>query len=271
MHYFSLKTSVSLTIIFTILFTTSCQKSRKEQIEYVRNSVVHLEVHSKNGKKLKDSGGGTGFFISNNLIATAFHVSKAMGKDIEGIESLQIVCTKFSYLDNNSFIIPVKLEITDEENDLAIYSFNPIELRQQWESFTVTPLQISDKLPDIGDEVMLVGFFSPYSYPLSSIGTVSMITEDRYTPAYSKDNVIFNNAIFSDLTSLPGHSGGPLYSFETQIAVGINVRILNPNDDSVRNAISTNSTHLIALMSVLKVRQTEQQNQPANQANAQSN
>jgi hypothetical protein len=77
MHYFSLRTFISLTTVFTTLFTISCQKSRTEQVEYVRNSVVLIHIRSKiDNNGVKDTSLGTGFFITENLIATAYHLSK---------------------------------------------------------------------------------------------------------------------------------------------------------------------------------------------------
>jgi hypothetical protein len=62
-----------------------------------------------------------------------------------------------------------------------------------------------------------------------------------------------------------------VYSFKSENIVGISVRILNPNGDRVRSAIATNSIHLRNLLNLLKNGNAEQQNQPANQANSQSN
>jgi hypothetical protein len=132
-------------------------------------------------------------------------------------------------------------------------------------------LLLAGKLPEIGDEVTLTGFFEPYTYLFSSTGTIAMITENNFSPPNGKDKIVFNHAIFLDLTSLSGHSGGPVYSFKDENVVGISVRILNPNGDRVRSAISTNSIHLRTLLELLKIRNTEQQSPLSNQSNAQSN
>jgi hypothetical protein len=129
---------------------------------------------------------------------------------------------------------------------------------------------LANKLPNIADEVTLTGFFEPYTYPFSSTGTIAMITENEFLPPNEKDKLVFNHAIFLDLTSLSGHSGGPVYSFNNENVVGINVRILKPNGDRVRSAISTTSIHLRTLLELLKIRNNKQQNQPSNQSNAQS-
>lgn len=269
MQYFNLKTLASLTIIFTILFTISCQKSRIEQVQMVRNSVVSFELRWNTDKKKLSSGHfGTGFFVSENLIVTTFHVSKQLEKERAKVstEFVEIIVEKHSELGEESFAIPVKLEITDEENDLAIFSFKPLEIKKQWENFVVKPLNLAEVLPEIGDEVTLTGFFEPYTYPFSSVGTIAMITENNVSPENGKDKVIFNRAVFLDLTSLPGHSGGPVYSFKDAKVIGISVRVLNPNSDKVRTAISTNSIHLRTLLELLKIK-----NNKSNQSNVQSN
>jgi V8-like Glu-specific endopeptidase len=274
MQYFSLKASVSLAIIFTILFTSSCQKSRNEQILFVRNSVVSFELRWNTDKKKLSAGHyGTGFFISDNLIITAFHVSKQLEAERAKVSTkfVEIVIEKHSNSSEEFFAVPVKLEITDEENDLAIFSFEPLEIKKQWENFVISPLPLAETVPEIGDEVTLTGFFEPYVYPFSSVGTIAMITENNFSPPNGKDKVVFNKAVFLDLTSLPGHSGGPVYSFKSENVVGISVRVLNPNDDRVRSAIATNSIHLRTLLELLKIRNAEQQNYLSNQSNAQSN
>jgi V8-like Glu-specific endopeptidase len=189
MRYFNLKTPACLAIIFAVLLTTACQKSRNEQIEFIRNSVVSFELRWNTDKKKLSSGHyGTGFFVSDNLIATAFHVSKQLEEERAKVSTkfVEIIIEKHSNSHEEFFAVPVKLEITDEENDLAIFSFESLEVKKQWGNFVIKPLPLAEKLPEIGDDVTLTGFFEPYTYPFSSTGTIAMITENNFSPPNEK-------------------------------------------------------------------------------------
>lgn len=251
-----------LIYIFTLLFTASCKTpiTRQEQIETVRNSVVSFTLRFKtDGKKTQLKNYGTGFFISEKYVATAWHVSRDLENERKEISEkyIEIVIQKKSFFTESEFTIPVNLVADDKENDLAIFSFDPEEIKKQWKDFDIKPLPLEDKLPTIGDDVVSTGFFNQYTYPLSSIGTVAMITEDKFV----LDKIAFNQAVFSDLTMLPGNSGGPVYSLQSQEVVGINTRMVTPSNDKVRMAVAVNSIHLRKLLeNIISEQATEPHN-----------
>ena len=246
-HYFPHKIS-SLLLALLILLNVSCEKqpTKKSEIEKVRNSVISFTLRFKDGKKVETVNFGTGFFINEKYVATAWHVSRDLIKERTelGEKYVEIVIQKSSIADNSEFTVPVNFIIEDKENDLAIFGFESEDIKKQWKDFEIRLLPLSNRLPDIGEEIVSTGFFSTYIQPFSSVGTVAMISENEVKGG----DVTLNQAIFSDLTTLSGHSGGPVYSFQTQNVVGVNNRILNPNNDKVRTAISTNSLHLTKLL-----------------------
>jgi S1-C subfamily serine protease len=171
---------------------------------------------------------------------------------------IQIVVQKAAPSSDREFTIPVALEATDEENDLAIYSFDPSAIKKQWNDFLVKPLPLEDKLPEIGEDVLLTGYFEKFPQPFSSLGTVSMITGDKFVSG----ETTFNGAIFADLTAIPGHSGAPLFSLKTETVVGVSTRVLTPDKDRARISISTNSSHLKILLGTITKPQDTDSNKP---------
>lgn len=262
-YFFSLKIIFLLLAPF-LLLSISCEKqpTKKKRIEMVRNSVVSFTLRFKDGEKVEkvNYGKGTGFFITEKYVATAWHVHRDLIKERTelGEKYVEIVIQKNSFADNSEFMTPVNFVIEDKENDLAIFSFESKDIKKQWNDFEIQPLPLSDRLPDIGDEIVLTGFYNTYTQPFSSIGTVAMINKN----VVKEGDVTLNQAIFSDLTTLSGHSGGPIYSFQMQKVVGVNTRVLNPNNNRVRTSISTNSLHLIKLLNEAIASENKAQNTP---------
>lgn len=255
-HYFCF-------ILFsTLLFTASCKIpiTRQQQIEAVRNSVVSFTLRFKmDGKKVELINYGTGFFISEKYIGTAWHVSSKLEIERKNIseKQVEIVIQKKAFSSDTEFTVPVNLVAEDKENDLAIFSFESEKIKKQWKDFDIKPLPLADKLPNIGDDVVSTGFSNEFTYPFSSTGTVSMISEDKF----KIDEVIFNQAVFTELTMLSGHSGGPIYSLQDQKVVGVNTRVLTQDNNRVSMGIAANSMHLQRLLENILANETSKPNQ----------
>lgn len=226
---------------------TAGKLDRSEEIRSVRNSVVLISTQLIKDKKIELVKIGSGFFVSDKYVVTARHVWRDMDDvrtELGGREKADIVITQRALDGSAEFAVPVKYVSVDEENDLAILSFEADEIHKQWQDFKVQPLKLDENLPTIGDEILLTGYFDRFTQPFSSIGTVSMITEDKF----KLENLSLNRAIVSDLTAIPGHSGGPVYSFQTHKVVGVLSRVLTPNQTISGISISTNSLHVMKLL-----------------------
>ena len=267
MHFKKASKIMSLLFLCGLVLTSSCSRAesnmrRTGEIESVRNSVVAFTLRSPGQAEPQKLNYGAGFFIDDSHVVTALHVARELDKDTKGVggDLYEIVIGKTAPNEQADFWVTTNLVAKDEENDIAIYKFNPEEIKTQWRDFQIVPLSLADNLPMIGEEVTLTGFYDEYTFPFSSIGTVSMITEDKY----KADGETFNRAIFSDLTTLPGHSGGPLYSLQTHTVVGVATRVLNPNKNRARVSIATNSTHVKKLLDKMKRQNAPESNKQPN-------
>lgn len=234
------KIIISLLILLPLSFSCfSCfSPNRQKAIESLQNSVVSISITSASGEEEPNSL-GTGFFIRNDLLATAFHVYEDHLENIKARgEGSRFIARKSSRDKKKSFSIPLTFVLGDKENDLAIFKFDDADIKEQWKDFVINPLTISERKVSIGEEITTAGYHDEYSQPSSSLGIVSQITED--------------NNIRSDLTILPGMSGSPLLSLRTNEIVGVNHRVSMVKGAQVRLAISVQATHLIVLIERVK-------------------
>ena len=177
-------------------------------------SVVLLLMEDENRQPLSL---GSGFFISQNIIATNFHVIEKTE-----IDNIKIEC-------DGKFYRPVRL-YHDRETDLSVMAI---------ESRDLIPARFgnSDDV-EIGDFVIAVG--SPFGLSHSvSYGIVSAL--ERHDLDLGPQGVRYQDFIQTDAAINPGNSGGPLISLDGEI-VGINTAIASNGggSDGIGFAIPSN-------------------------------
>jgi S1-C subfamily serine protease len=247
-------------LILSGLFTSCVSNNRTSQISYVRNSVVLLRLHDiNNGKSPNDSPMGTGFFISESQVATAWHLSRDLENQQKerGMKNIEIVMEQKRPEGDVHMTFQIHLQLTDIENDLAIYKFDSTAFKKQWTQFEIIPLPLSENLPEIAEEVVITGYDGSHAYPFSSIGSVSMITETNHETVVENDDktnrkFLENQMIYSDATMIKGNSGGPLYSLISDKVVGVNIILKKSGGSIIRTSGATNSIHLLRLLELAK-------------------
>lgn len=222
---------------------STTKSTRKELISTLNNSVFCISVIIK-GKDEKNRNYenrysvGTGFLIGENLIASAFHVqTKAL--ELPGkFKTPDSKIVAWKKLESGEVIqFPIEIAAADEKSDLAVYRFDQ-KIFEANEKFTVfKPLVLAESRPQIGTEVISIGYYAAYEFPFNSIGNVSMID--------------VNDDIFSDLTLMPGNSGAPICDLENGTVLGVTTDVLDLGNETVRYGISKSATKLRQLLQKL--------------------
>ena len=209
--------------------------SKESRISEVNNAVFCLSVIVPNQQTPQKRAIGTGFLVSENLLATAFHVKEDLNRTavINDLSKTKTIAWK--KFDNGDYIeIPIKLSAVEQDADMALYSFDTENLQQQSKTREIKPLKIADRLPNIGEDVLTIGYYSTMEFPFNSLGNVSMI-----------DN---GEDIYSDMTLLSGNSGSPLVSMKTGEVLGVNIKVMTMGDGTIRLGISKRISKLKPLI-----------------------
>ena len=213
----------------------SKDKSKETRISEVNNAVFCLSVIVPNQQFPQKRAIGTGFLVSENLLATAFHVKEDLNRSavINDLSKAKTIAWK--KFDNGDYIeIPIKLMTIDQDADLALYSFDVENLTQQSTTHQIKPLIIADRLPTIGEEILTIGYYDTMEFPFNSLGNISMIDKGE--------------DIYSDMTLMPGNSGSPLVSMKTGEVLGLNVKVMTMGDGTIRLGISKKISKLKMLI-----------------------
>jgi V8-like Glu-specific endopeptidase len=239
-------------LLLGCLLSTACacsSQNKEDQINAVRDSIVSITLRSASGIDEENSL-GTGFFIDKNLIVTALHVYEDHEEDLNKLGEGSYFIARKSSRDKKRFVIPLNLVSVDRDYDLVIFSFEPADIKAQWQDFVVKPLVISEEEPKSGEEITLSGYHSDYLEPTSSTGIIAQVTEE--------------DKILSDLTVVPGMSGSLLVSFKTNKVVGVNVRVTLVRGAPTRLALSIKSRYLSAFLSRIRLQNRQPKLPPDN-------
>ncbi len=248
-----------LEIVFTILIIavlSACEagknsekkliinqnSSKEERIVELNKPVFCLSVVIPNSPNPKRRAIGTGFLVSENLLATAFHVKEDLDKEVSRYLSsklhnvlppAQIMAWK--KFENGDYLeFPLNLAGFDQDSDLALFSFEVEDLKQQAKTREITPFLLADRLPDLGEDILSIGYYSEMEFPFNSLGNVSTIENGE--------------DIYSDLTLMPGNSGSPLISMKTGEVLGLNIKVMTMGDGTIRLGISKKISKLQELI-----------------------
>ncbi|HRH46321.1 MAG TPA: serine protease [Pyrinomonadaceae bacterium] len=211
------------------------QSPKEEKIKELNKPIFCLSVIIPNFPKLERRAIGTGFLVWENLIATAFHVNKDLDSIISSnsIPNKKIIAWK-KFEDGEILEIPLKLIASDQNSDLALFSFDTENIQPQFQKRDIKPFQLADRLPDLGEDILSVGYYNLMEFPFNSLGNVSTIEKDE--------------DIYSDVTLMPGNSGSPLVSMKTGEVLGVNIKVMTMGDGTIRLGIAKRISKLSELM-----------------------
>ena len=218
-------------------------QNRKERIGALNDSVFCISIIVKHkdsvvakGKSLeKKFAVGTGFIVGSGYLASALHVewkAAQMAKDLKK-DTYRIVAWKI-FPSGEHLELPIELFVSDKDTDLAIYRFDDKPLKENPRFSAIKPLALAEQLPPVGEEVVSIGYYGDYQFPFNSIGNVSMIDK--------------NEDICSDVTIIPGNSGGPICSLETGEVFGVTVSVLDLGNETVRFGIAKRASKVRELL-----------------------
>lgn len=212
---------------------------KKERIAALNDSVFCISVVVK-GKSFEGKPSvGTGFIVGNGLLASALHVetkavelSRTFQKNTSKIVAWKTLRT------GERVEFPIELFVSDKNSDLAVYRFDDKILKENPKFSAIKPLILAENLPPIGEEVLAIGYYGTYEFPFNSLGNVAMIDK--------------NEEIISDITIVPGNSGGPICSPETGEVLGITISVLDLGNETVRFGIAKRASKLKELLKKLE-------------------
>jgi hypothetical protein len=165
-------------------------------------------VISLDGKEIE--GIGIGFFVgSEGMIASCAHVYfQARLKTIER-NGGSLYAQKVSD-DGKSFLTPLGAIDYDIKHDVVLLKLDPTQIVKTWPNFKIEPLKLSNKSPQIGDEVFYFGYSPAGEYPVASRGIIAGFTNGK------KDK-----EILFDTPANAVQSGSPLILLETGQVIGV--------------------------------------------------
>jgi S1-C subfamily serine protease len=231
---------LSLAICFqTLTAQTNSGKSKEEKIAEFNKTIFCLSVITPNIPKPIRRAIGTGFLVSEKLLATAYHVKEDLDRQAGQFPRLpgQIIAWK-KFTDGEFLEIPLKFVQGDAMTDIAVFSFEAETLKPQAQKRKIKPLPFSNRLPEIGEDILSVGYYGLMEFPFNSLGNVSTI-----------DN---SEDIYSDMTLMPGNSGSPLISMKTGEILGVNVKVMTMGDGTIRLGISKRISRLEELIKKIR-------------------
>ncbi len=195
---------------------------------------------------LPDLSVGTGFFVSNDLLGTAAHVVAAMEKSRKEYPDgyVFMVAEKYDEAGQKVFSRNVEVVTVDDAQDVALLRLSNESKGEDIRLLEIKPLKVLGELPKVGDEVVHTGFSNLSLKPFTTIGTVAVITneQDGENARGTKDS------IYSDLTTLPGNSGGPLLSAKYGHVIGIQTATVTSDSARIRFGVAAKSKVLIEIL-----------------------
>lgn len=221
-----LRTAAWLLILAVFTLSGGCDR-RSDIIHLGENAAISITCRFvSTGLPISDElRYGTGFFVSDKLVVTAFHVVKSLTRDAENFEDGKVGYFVEKYDSNGKLIYSFRASVlqTSEENDLALLNVESDLPQDQRLAVSVQPLKISDVPIQQGDSVAIIGYFGTEVEPYVSIGTVSLISnfENR------RDKELPLETIYVNSVSLPGNSGGPIIALDTGKVVGVQLGVMN--------------------------------------------
>ncbi|MBP3535055.1 MAG: trypsin-like peptidase domain-containing protein, partial [Muribaculaceae bacterium] len=153
-------------------------------------------------KEQLEKWSGTGFALSNNFIATNYHVvENAKSISVKGI--------------NGEFIVSYNAEVvaTDKFNDLALIRIND----SRFNGFGDIPYSVKTNIAEVGEDIFVLG------YPM----TATMGDEIKLTTGVISAKTGYQGDVSLYQISAPiqpGNSGGPLFDNNANIIGVVNAK-----------------------------------------------
>jgi hypothetical protein len=194
----------TVTVTEQVTTTEETESARAETVEEppspsdliasARKGVVQIQTSKCGGQ-----GGGTGFLVDRDLVATAEHV-------VAGADS--IVLKKGGRV------------VSDDARVIGADSFQDVALIDAGRPLDGQVLEFAQKKPRLGDEVAALGFPLALDFPTFGI-TVTRGSVSGLNRSVPIDGVERKNLIQTDADINPGNSGGPVISLEHGNVVAI--------------------------------------------------
>lgn len=155
---------------------------------------------------------GTGFIVGDHSIASAAHVYLDAAKSIidGGVGAGTIAALKVFRDGRKPVYFNVTFHAADFAHDVVLMDFNAEEVKKQQPSFPIKPLQIESNKPELGSEVLFMGYFAGDEQPILSHTTIA-----GFTAPEAAEQLIL------DIPANPGQSGSPVLDLRTGKVVGI--------------------------------------------------
>jgi len=198
----------------------NAQSLGKERVDRLKHSVVQILIGGHPS--------GTGFFISEDLILTCYHV-------VSSASTTNKISIRFA--DGETIGVPgIATENLKQMTQTVAYDFCLIGINHKPKQ-KVIPLKITSfKDIDEGDAVYTCGYPQGIPQQFISSGILSTKYIDKFNkariPQSKTDTIVPRQSAWLDLTMNRGNSGGPIIKLgktaEEDRVVGIATFILNP-------------------------------------------
>jgi S1-C subfamily serine protease len=202
----------------------------KEAIADIRPAIVQIRVGDRSSSVVD----GTGFFVSETCVATAWHVVKDGGPFLVGL-----AYENHSRGRANFTLVDADVEASWEEADLAILllkenPFPDAEGRNELthESFGQPPCaiaQMTGDRPDDGESITISGYPLEYGVLITTSGSIasSWAYENygEFEPPGSGVKKRTFDIYVADTQANPGNSGGPTYRLTDGAVIGVCIQV----------------------------------------------
>jgi S1-C subfamily serine protease len=211
--------------------------SKEEKIAEFNKSTFCLSVVVPSSNAPKRRAIGTGFLVSETLLATAFHVKTDLEKQMAQFSKFKGQIVAWRKFDDGELLeIPLTLAAADQASDTALFTFDAERLKSQ--KRPINPLPLAKNLPNLGEDILSIGYYGLMETPFNSLGNVS--------------NIENGEDIYADMTLMPGNSGSPLISMKTGEVLGVNIKVMTIGDGTMRLGIAKRISKLNDLLKKVK-------------------
>jgi V8-like Glu-specific endopeptidase len=198
----------AVVLLFGLLSTAFTQQASGPS--EIANSVVQIVVKfTDEQSQERVQAVGTGFFVTDRIIATAAHIYWQSGQLLVGKRESGVFARKVS--SGKGFLVPIGGGRIDNQHDLTTFEFDPAAIKRQWPEFVIKPLTLTKNDAEMGDRIFLIGFFEQDLNPIVSQGIVATSSAPD---------------LYLDLHASPGESGGPVLSVTTGQVIGVQSGII---------------------------------------------